>query len=201
MQSKRYIDKNFYIVRFKMNKGDEKIINKSEVIRNGKDRSTDIALRLGIEGIPDNQIVTPRSITVIVSGKIAYRRKGVEDRVKLPGDGAWRWTWNQKEETESSFVAYEDNSEYHCIIPRDINAEWLGKIHVVDSTSKITVEETDKFRQALYVCKGKIFVQEKGKSEKVEVPAPTIVDVSPNKILEITASDDSMFVELWIDGD
>lgn len=197
MELKRYIDKNFLIVRFKLGLGEVKEIHTSEIVRNGKDQSVASSLRLGINGIPTEKIITPRAITVIVSGKIIHKRPGAIDQVYVTGDGAWDWAFEPESENEvRQFVGGEDNTEYHCIQPRDIHCKWKAKIHSLMTDQEIQIEETDKFKQAIYVCKGSIRI-----NDTIELKTPGIIDVTPGKKIDVTALENSMIVELWIDGD
>lgn len=195
MKTKRYIDKNFYIVRHFFDKGDIKEFSPKEIVRNDNDKSLSVAIRSGIDYIPEHQLVMSRTIPVIIKGSFFHRREGQEDRIKMAGDGAWQVSWKPTD-TPTAFVAAEDDSQFDCIIPRDRNADWTAKIHNVQAKDKISIEASDKYRQYIYVCAGSV------KIGKLKIPSPTVVDISPAKSITVNAlEDNTMFVEIWIYGD
>jgi hypothetical protein len=138
----RYPD--FLVWVFQMNRGDVKTFAQEELTRN-LDLPSDIVQHKNF-----NPVMPLFTIPIFTEGSFIIRRRGKEDWFALASQ-AFTYEYLDVHRAEDvAFIAREDSSEYHCLVPRSEPCFWKRKVSLVDAGPFPT--EPDKY---YYLAKGR----------------------------------------------
>jgi len=153
---------HFLVWRFVLDKGETKEFNKKEMDRN---LEAPASIRATAENLPYpvDKLVTLNSIAVFVHGQFYFHKDGHEPTLKMRGDGGDSVALGT-EVNHFSLHSMEDNSEYHCILPRDRRPRfWPRKLtHLIPGTlDYVEIPGTEKLNQYIYLAHGEVQINGK----------------------------------------
>ncbi len=126
------------------------------------------------------------AISIFVKGSFVVVRGDNDPFIAKAGEGAYRYIYS-KTTKNVHIKALEDNSEYHCILPRDHTARyWWRKLH--KKTTELDIFE----EHYIYLASGKIDINDN------VISGPNVINISGVKPF-INVLEPSIFVEMWID--
>lgn len=164
----------FLVWVFQMNKGDIKRFTAEEITR----------------GLTTHGDKTMNSISVFTKGRFVTHRDGMPPLYSVPGSGGDRFVVANSLEG-FALEALEDDSEYHCILPRDHEPRfWQRKVEKFEP-GVYPITKAMIPNRFVYVAAGEVIINHTKVVEGKIARVKTLCDM--------TVLDDAIIASMWID--